>query len=433
MSAPWVIVHDRPWAKSAAVAFTDVAAVAAFVVSAMALYQAGVMYDAPGGSFLQKLHPATYLFVVALIFDAAARPDPLRYVADLPRRFPGAAFFVANWALIVAYDALFPRTPVAPLIDTFLSAVAMLVLYEALDEDDRALLRRLLHVVMFANACIGIAEFALHFRLTPFVTGGRIIFDDYRSTALFGHPLLNAGSAGLYALMLFFGADRSLGPPLRAGLLVTQLVALVAFGGRTSLVMTIGVIALGALRPIADFIRGRQFDMRLALASALVLPVVAAALAAAWLAGYLDPLTERFVDDRGSTQARVVILQLFDAFSFEDILLGPDPERLATLQNTLGIQYGIEDSWLGLVFQYGALMSIAFAIGLFALIGEFWRRSRPWGWVIVACFLLLVSSSASLSVKSFSFNQFAILLLVIFDRRAGEPEPDGGPAWSPRA
>jgi hypothetical protein len=410
--------RDGSVAQGAAVILTFLAAITAFVVSAMTLDEIGVLYDAPGGSFLAKLHPATYLSLIALIVDVAGRPGRLAYLADLPRRFPGAAFFAANWAMIVLYVALFSHTPATPLIDSFFVALAMLVLYEDLDAENRAALRALLHLVMFANACLGIAEYAGHFRLTPFVTGGRLITDDYRSTALFGHPLLNAGTTGLYALMLFFGADRSLKTPLRFALLAIQVVALVPFGGRTSLVLTLGVIALGLLRGLADLMRGARFDMRWALAGALALPAAAAALAALWLGGGLDPLIERFTDDRGSAEARVVIFQLFDAFSLEDILLGPDPARLASLQQTLGIEYGIENGWLGLVFQYGALMSLAFALGFFALVGEFWRRSAPYALVNVALFLLQVSSSASLSVKSFAFNQFAILLLVVFDRRA---------------
>ncbi len=432
MTLSWVIAPDRSWTLNAAVGCTILAAITAFVVSAMTLYRFGVMYDAPGGSFLLKLHPATYLFLLALLLDIAGRPDALPYIVDLPRRFPGVAFFVANWTLIVAYVALFQHTPVTPLIDSFFCAVAMLVLYEDFDEDERALMRRLLHLVMFVNACIGILEFATHFRLTPFVTGGRLITNDYRSTALLGHPLLNAGSTGLYALMLFFGGDRSLRPPLRFGLLVTQLVALVPFGGRTSLVLTIGLIALGSLRGIAEILRGRRFDMRVALIAMLVLPLIAVVLAAAWQGGVLDPLIDRFTDDKGSAEARVVIYQLFDSFSLEGILLGPNPDQLASLQATLGIEYGIENSWLGLVFQYGALMTVAFALGLFALIGELWRRSHAYGAVMVFFFLIQVSSSASLSVKSFEFNQFAILMLVAFDQRASAAKQRGGPAWSTR-
>ena len=177
--------------------------------------------------------------------------------------------------------------------------------------------------------------------------------------------------------MLIFGADRALSLPLRAGLLVTQLVALVAFGGRTSLVLAIVVIAWRATADRGAFAAGDSIcgGARLGVRSARV----AAARAAAWLAAIWRRSSNASSDDRGSAEARVVIFELFDAFSFEDILLGPDPQRLATLQNTLGIQYGIENSWLGLVFQYGALMTSLLPDRPLRLIGEFWRRGRSLG------------------------------------------------------
>ncbi len=425
MSVSSLALPDRPLARRFAIALTFAAVTASFVISSMALAALGVPYDAPGGNLLQKVHPATYLSLAALIAAIAARGDRLRYVADLPRRFPGAAFFAVNWVLIVVYAQTFQHAPAAPLIDSFLSALAVLVLYDDFDERERARLRALLHVIMFVNACLGLAEFAGHFRLTPFVAGGQVIVGDYRSTALFGHPLINAGSTSLYALMLFFGADRALKAPLRVALLFVQLAALIAFGGRTALVLTIITLAVGSLRPIADFLRGRPFEMRWALAGALAAPAMLAAFAALSFGGGLDPLLERFTNDSGSAETRVVAFELFDAFPLRDLLFGPDPERLASLQNSLGIEYGIENGWLGLLFQYGALMTFFFVLGFFALLYEFWRRSQSYGLVIVAVFLVEISSAASISVKSFIFNQFAILLLVVFDWRAAGDKPTG--------
>lgn len=418
MSAASTATHERSSLANAAIALVVVAAIASFVISSMTLAALGIPYEAPGGSFLTKLHPATYLCGLALAATLAAKPDPAAFVASLPRHYPGATFFVVNWALIVAFVGLFQHTPIMPLADSFFCALAMLLLYEELDEPARLALRRLLHLVMLANACLGIFEFLTHTRLTPFVVGGKLLSEDYRSTALFGHPLLNAGTAGAYSLMLFFGADRAIGPVLRFALILVQLVALVPFGGRTSIVLTLATMGLGSLRAIADLLRGKRFDMRIGAALALGMPIAVGATVAIFGAGYLDQLIERFTDDKGSAQSRIVALQLFEAFSIEDILLGPDPERLASLQSTLGIEYGIENGWIGLVFQYGALMSGLFIAGLFALLWEFWRRSRIFASVILVDFLIQISSSASISVKSFVFNQFAILLLVVFDARA---------------
>jgi hypothetical protein len=417
---PAAEARERPRLRAAARACAIAAAIVAFVVSSMTLYGLGVMYDAPGGGSLEKVHPATYLAVLALILEAASRPRPLAYLGALPLRFPGAALFVVNLALIVIYATLLAREPVTPLIDSFFVAVILLALYEDFSEAERQILRRALHVIMLANASLGILEFAFHFRLTPFVAGGRLIVGDYRSTALLGHPLLNAGSTTLYAAMLMLGADRTLKAPLRLALLTIQLVALIAFGGRTSLGLAMVVVAFAALRALGELVGGRRFDLRAALAAALIAPLVIAAMAAAWSGGALAPLIERFVADRGSAQARFVIFDFFNAFSLEDVLIGPDPQRLTSLQNTLGVEYGIENGWLGLVFQYGAVMSAFFIVGLAALIGELWRRAKSGAWVIVLVFLLQASSSASLSVKSFEFNQLAILMLAVFDRRAAK-------------
>jgi len=428
VSLALAVANDRQPLRAAAHGCAFAAAIAAFVVSAMALQAVGVAYEAPGGGALQKLHPATYLAILALILETASRPRPHAYLAALPLRFPGAALFAVNLGLIVAYAALFQQTPIAPLVDTFVVGAAMLALYEDFSPRERAALRLALHAVMLVNGCLGIAEFAFDFRLTPFVAGGRAILGDYRSTALLGHPLLNAGTTALYAAMLILAADRALRLPLRLVLTTIQLVALVPFGGRTSLILAVVVVCLAALKPVGEAVGGRRFDLRAAVAAALVIPLAASAAAAAWFGGALAPLIERFSADRGSAQARVVAFDLFDAFSFQDILIGPDPQQLATLQNTLGIEYGIENAWLGLIFQYGALMTAFFVIGFIGLMWELWRRAKSGAWAIVLLFLVQVSSSAGISVKTLAFNQFAILMLAVFDRRAGDEAATRGPA-----
>ena len=395
----------------------------------MTLTAIGVNYDTVGGNPLLKLHPANWLFAMALLSNLLSQPEPVGYVSELPRAFPGALLFVLMGAFTVAFAMLVQHAPVMPLVDTFFAATAMLVLYDGIDEAMRARLRWLIHVILFANACVGIIEFLTQTRLTPFVVAGVPVLHDYRSTALFGHPLVNAGTTAAYVLMLFFGGDPSGRPFLKAGLTGVQLVALVAFGGRTAIVLSAVLLAIGSLPTIAGVINGRRFDQRIGLVFVLGAPVIIAATFAAASSGFFANLIDRFEDDRGSTQARIVMLDLFNSFSFEDLLLGPDPERLASLQSSLGIEYGIENSWLGLMFQYGAIITAFFVLGLLALLGDFVRRTRPKSGIIVLYFLILVSSSASLSVKSFGFNQFAILLLILFGR-VDELSDPGWPAFA---
>jgi hypothetical protein len=391
----------------------------------MTLTASGISYDVVGGSSILKIHPANWLFAVAFLTNLLGQDRPLEYLNRLPGQFPGASLFCAMWLVTIAFEALVQHGPVAPLVDTFFAAMAMLVIYDGVTGPTRQMMQLLIHIIMFTNACVGIFEFLTHTRLTPFVVAGTPILHDSRSTALLGHPLLNAGTTAAYVLTLFYGGEPSGRPLLKLGLIGVQLSALVAFGGRAAIVLVVIFLGLRLLPQLAGFLSGRPFDRRNALLVALGLPLITAAIFFAASRGLFTDFLERFVEDKGSTQARLVALELFDAFSFEDLLLGPDPGRLASLQQTLGIEYGIENSWLGFIFQYGALIAMLFAVGLFALFAEIASRARQNSLFLFIFFVLLVSASASISVKSFALNQFAILIIVLFERTGTAPLPAG--------
>lgn len=386
---------------------------AEFGLSTLTLTAMGVKYDSPGGNFLHKLHPATWIAALAVVAHVASRPRPLAYLAAAPARFPGAVYFAAMWAFIIVWSALVQRLPVTPLIDTFFVAVAFLVLYVDADEKTRRRIRLALHLFMLVNACVGVVEFATQTRLTPLVIAGKPILHEARASALMGHPLVNAGASAAYALMLSLGADRRLGPWLRLFLIGVQAVAMASFGGRTAIVLFVLLSALGHLRGVVSLLAGARFDARFTLLAALGLPLVLLATTAAVMSGAFDRFIERFSDDKGSAQARLVMFDLFDHFTLEDLLLGPDQDRLLWLQRLLGIEYGIENSWLGFLFQYGAVASVLFLSGFAALLWEFWRRAGRQAGLSLAFLLLQLSAAAALSVKSTMFNQFAILLLAM--------------------
>ena len=411
-------------------ALTLLTAALLFGVSAMTLSALGVAYDQAGGSFLQKFHPATYMASLALAVRFIARARPLGWLAEQTARFPGATYFVTTWIVMIVFAAVAQKAPISPIIDSFLCSVAFLVLYADADERTRATMRVALHAFMFVNACIGIVEFVTHWRLTPYVAAGKVILHDYRSTALLGHPLVNAAVGAAYVLMLLYGADRAVGWGLRLVLVGVQLASFVTFGGRTAIVLSVALGAPRLARPALEVLAGRRFDMRAALVAALSAPVLLAAIVLLAQRGTFDGLLERFADDKGSADARLLIFQLFDYFSFDELLFGPDQQRLASIQNTLGIEYGIESSWFGFLFGYGAFMTLFFLAAFAALMWEFWRRSRPGAWALFLYILVQLSSAAGISVKSLVFDQFVVLLLAFF---CDWPREQRAPAAARRA
>lgn len=408
----------------AADALTLLSALLLFGVSSMTLAAAGIGYEQAGGSLLQKFHPSTYAAGLALAVRFLAQRNPFGWLAAQTARFPGATYFVATWTVMILFAAFVQRIPLSPIIDSFLCSVAMLVLYADADDRTRATLRLALHAFMLVNACIGIGEFVTGARLTPYVAGGRVILHDYRSTALLGHPLVNSGVAAAYALMLICNADRAMNWLLRSFLVAVQGAALVTFGGRTAIILC---AALGVFRLIGPGVRilgGQRFDMRGALLAAFVAPLSLLCVAALAQRGAFEGLVERFSDDKGSAEARLLIFQLFDYFSVGDLLLGPDQQKLSTIQNTLGIEYGIESSWFGLLFGYGAIMTFFFGVAFAALMWEFWRRCRPGAWPLFVYLFVQLTSAAGISVKTLVFSQFVVLLLAFFcDEREAEGSP----------
>lgn len=403
--------------------------VGAFSVSPMLLARFGVAYDTVGGNALQKIHPATFVGALALGAGVFAGGRPVAKLKRIIARLPGATLFFVLWILLIAFSVMVQHSPISTLLDNYLVALIALVLFDDVMPKTRVFVRRYLHTIMLFNALIGVVELVAHVRFIPYVIGGVEILSDYRSTALLGHPLANAATTGAYLLCLFLGGDRSLTGAQRFYLMVPQILAMVAFGGRTAIVFASAVIVLGVLKSLALVLLGKSVDLRGAIALFLGLPLLLGFGIAADSAGAFDQLVERFTDDNGSALARVIMFRLFDLFPLEDILWGPDPGLVSSALATLGIPIGIENTWISLIFQYGAFMTLFFVIGLCALCWEIWRRAQSGALLLFIYFIGIISSATGLASKTYLFAQFVVFLLFLFSRddAAREQQPHALP------
>ncbi len=374
----------------------------------------GVNHGGSGGAFWEKLHPATYLAALAFALQLLSRRKRWAYLENLCVKFPGAAYFVVVWLLLIAFASLVQHTPIAPLIETYLIAVVALFMVDDLAKDWREFLRRFLHGVLFVNAMLGIAEFYTQLKLFPDVNAVDDAIGDYRSTALLGHPLANAAVTGLYILCLVLGGDGKLTPLWRALMLLPQICSMAAFGGRTSILVTSLILAIILIKSAALLLIGKRFDLRSAVTMVVLAPLAFATGFYVFSAGFLDKLVQRFIDDNGSAEARVVMFRLFDLFDFNEILWGPRPEIVNSALITLGIRIGIENTWIALAFQYGLIMAGIFIAGMFMLFWEYWRRSHSGAYFLFLFFFILITSAIGLSVKTMLFVEFSLLLLFIF-------------------
>ena len=251
----------RRLGETAAMIFAAVAVIALFLISNLTLSLLGIAYDTSGGAQWQKIHPATYIALIAIAFLFLSRLDPVALLDDVIRHHKGTLAFFLVWLLLLGHIVFVIGAPATSVVDTFLLPMVLLILLTRISERDASRFALFVHVAMAANAVLGIWEFVEGTRITPLVAQGVALVSDWRSTALLGHPLQNAAVTAVYAFVLIQGGGKDMARLLRPIALVLQFIALTAFGGRMAAALLIAFGSIAVVVQAAGIVRDKlRFD-----------------------------------------------------------------------------------------------------------------------------------------------------------------------------
>ena len=390
-------------------------------VSGSLLWDLGYNYDGLTGSPLTKIHPFTYFVFAALAWRALQSGQPIGFFhAKLARR-PAAIWLLILAGVMVVVTALRAGPGMAGFIDTFGGPAAFALLLDDFDETDLQPLRLALHVVMAINALMALYEFAAHTLIFPYRLDGVAHLEDTRSTALQGHPLINAALTAVYVISLMAGA-KTLPPWLRAGLILLQFAALVVFGGRTAIVVTLALTPIFVIyQAFASLRRGRVSLISAALAAA-ALPLLALLVIAGLASGLADPLLMRFVDDNGSAATRVIMFDMLRPFSWPQLLVGPDIDEVESLRRHFGLEQGVENPFIRMILYQGGFMMAAVFASLVWFFRELLkgRGLRVIGPIVAMAVLL--NASESIAAKTNFLDKLVLMFVCMFPhlRRAAK-------------
>ncbi len=392
---------------------TTYCAVAAMLgLSAMLLMHWGIPYGSPTGNQLLKIHPATYLAALSVVFFLIAS-GPGSIVADLWRAHPGVLVFLGALAILSFQAVVVQHKPVSPLIDTFLLTALIFLALTRLPGVDRARLAAFIHLFFLVNSAIAYGEQLTSFRLTPVIMAGEPVAYEWRSTALLGHPLVNAAQTGIYLVLISGPSGRLLDPRLRTALVLFHLGALSCFGGRTAVVLVGLILGLRGLIAGAKILAGGRFSLRAALGATVLAGALVVAVVGLAQLGAFDRFASRFEDDSGSAHTRLAMLHVFDHLTWEAIVLGPDPADIAAAQRRLDITTAIESFVVAFPAYYGLLVTALFFAGLGALLVEIVRRVGPPAVAPVLFFLVLSAGANGISTKTLDLAIMTTTVLLI--------------------
>ena len=409
------------------------AIVGIFALSPVTLEGFGISYVTSGGGVLTKVHPSTLIAVLALVLRCLSTQRPLRTAWRLATDDAGVVLLLGAFAIAVFYALRIAHTPFTPLIDTFVLPALVFLLLRDIDPTIRRALAIIVGLLFCANAVIAITEYLRHWHFikisvpagaTSDPMRGNATFDwraelanDWRATALLGHPLSNGLATGAFIMCLAAAGTRWIPLAVKVPIVLLQAVAMLAFGARTALVLSIGsTLWLVGSHSLVMVREGRRIgprQMALFLVAIAVCVLLASVLADS---GFADRMIERFQNDQGSATTRIAMFNLFDPLSWSDILLGPDPDQIATLQRLEGLEFGIESSWVGLVLAYGLVVTLILVTGLAAFARSLLRTAGRGTGFVLAYFFILVSVAATLSTKTTIFAMTVAMVLIFLER-----------------
>lgn len=411
-AAAGVVIDIRPFA----VGLTFLSVLAVFLLSGQMLNLIGIPYDGNGGNPLIKIHPASYLSVLALVAWIVADGGPGIFLGRVWRENPGLLAFFLAIGLLVFQVIFVQKTPISQVTDNFILTACLFASLVRLAPGEIKLLAYAVQGILVVNSFLGYAEVLGGFRLTPLYVNGEILAWDWRATALLGHPLMNAMTTAVCLVSLALGAGPFRAWP-RLALILFHFGALFFFGGRTAIVLSAAsLLAVGSVWT-ARLMLGRRFPLIVAAVAVLAgtLLVIGAILAVD--AGLIDRVIGRFLDDEGSAMARVAMLSIFRDMSWPDIVFGPDVATVKAMLPKIGTPLAIESAYIGFVAYYGGFVTLFFLMGLAAFLAELVRRFGPPVLMPLGIYFLISTAVSSFSTKSLELALLTSLLVTSFSCR----------------
>ncbi|MGY3621467.1 hypothetical protein ACVJGD_007663 [Bradyrhizobium sp. USDA 10063] len=409
-----------------ATGFLVLAVLAMFMLSAGMLTNVKIHYLTAGGNFYEKLHPATYFTFLAFFLLLMRSRGPIGEIDRMFSQSKLLLFYLACWAFLLVQMFVLER-PFTVIFDTFLTPVVLCLAIWQLSPLQRRPLAWAIHVTILINIVVGYYEYFSGHRLIPLTMGDIVVLGEWRSSAFLGHPLTASGVVAGYVLALLLRP--ALCPPIliRVPLIAFSLASLMAFGGRTALVTVLIVMGLLVAFQMLQMLRGKRIPLSAAILAICLLFVAGAVGFAAFDLGIFDKMLLRFSSDKGSTLARYATFHLLSYFDWQELLLGPNPVRVTSLQTQLGLDYGIENFWISCIAQFGVIHTVALTVGLVCLFTEIIRRADRGVWPMLLLMLTIAASSVSFSSKNIQLAQFIVLITVLLPRegyrRTSAPPP----------
>jgi len=380
-----------------------------------------------------NMHPVTLLPAVCAFFGVVSGIIPLQ---QRMRDAPGLMMFVFGIPVIMLYSICFTGfSGCTVFLESFWAPGVFALLLEPATAKQKRLLGGILIAFVAGNIVIALYESLTQTALFPLVfdpDAAQTLDDfaeDFRAHAFYDHPLTAALVTSMAFFLLYSMRMRLI---LAAPIFGLMLLGLLAYGGRTALVITVIVsVVLAIYRLLAGLMKRKlsaEFLMAIGLAAVIVPLVVTVVVTQTTIADRI--IHSLYYDD--SAEARATQWDVFRYLSLKDWLFGISKDHLIALKYQIGLgsnDTDIENFWILIFLDLGVIGFTVFVTvfcGFLLHLGRYAQSLNAW--LLIGCALVIDSSSNSLGVWSIDLFMETAFVVAIAGFSGYQPIPVFRPA-----
>lgn len=362
----------------------------------------GYAHAQSGGSFLSKIHPATYAILLAFGIYIYRMRYHLDYILKYKLNYVTTLAVILFIVFILLSSGR--GNSMSFMADTLLAAIFFAIVYPAKDDQLHARCLRIVLLFYVINCLIAVYEKSFDTNILP---AKGIQYFGFRASALQGHPLNNALMT-VTIMAFIYVCDVKYKYPL----LLLGFVSLVCFGARGALYGVVGCTLLFAFTRFIFNYRATYRKRKTKLTSLFTGLFVFFSL---FFLFYLitatkfgGRLTSVSFYDEGSAGARLDVLKIFRFFKEGDILWGAKQNQIDMATLSTGV-LAIENFWIVWLLRFGAVLLVVLMIFLIrTMYKQLSTLKKIERLYILGVFFVVASSNNSLATNTMALNVFFI-------------------------
>jgi hypothetical protein len=375
------------------------------VLSGPVLNIMGIPYGDEDAAMLAKIHPGTWFILLSFLILIFSRHNPLEQMFRIAREQTIFFSFIVIYSLILIYWVLRGPKGVGLILDVHIVMPICAIVFCYAPRSYCRVIVYLYAAIAIINSLVGIGESITHLRLFAFDPDWEVLKQDYfRSSAFLGHPLTNASFT---AVAMFVLLALRMPSVAKGTILLVMLSSLVAFGGRSSLgISMVGLTVLGVINVRNYFTsnaRRTVLQMMLLVLGIVLIPLTCIIL----LYGALHSgMGERLMAYRSLTDdsagVRLMAFDVFGQMTPADMIFGLDGDRIAAIGSHTGLanpMSDIENPWVLMFMFLGMIMFSVWLCGLAACIWRLMAGASPALKIAVVEYFVIASASNSFGRK----------------------------------